>query len=252
MKKTLSILTFCALLGTAQGALVVINCYSSTGDDGSYKNNFNVGGGTAGAGSKTMNGLVDQKGNTTAYGISMYKSGGNYFNNTQAAFTNTAAYNEVLTTFGMSSIDNSILLNAVGTGAGGSRTGSITLSGLGGTVEAPLEMTLYMWVGSATSANGGAGITGATTTLLGEFSYATNATSGFSSTLPATAAAQLVCVKWTGMVTTDSLTFTLTGGAKTGPSLVMFDIHSPVIPEPATASLGLLGISVLLLRRRRA
>lgn len=249
MKKILAILAVCSLAVTAQGAMVIINCFAGEGgSDPLYLNNFNVGGGSAGANSRTITDLLDQSGNNTGYSLDFHKTGGNYFAVSQTAFTNTVAYNEVISAFGLSGISDDVLLNAFGSGAGGSRTDAITFGGLGGTENAPLQMTLYMWVGS--NPNDGGPLTGITSSLSGEFSYAANSNSGFSDSIPTLSKGELLCIKWTGEITADSLVLRTTGGSKFGASLVMYDI-SP-IPEPTSAALGLIGLSFMVLRRRKS
>ena len=80
----------------------------------------------------------------------------------------------------------------------------------------------------------------------GTFEYAATDGTGFSST-PSFANGKLTLVKWTGEATADTLDFRI-GGQKAGVAAMAFS----VVPEPASASMGLLGLAAMLVRRRRA
>lgn len=80
----------------------------------------------------------------------------------------------------------------------------------------------------------------------GSFEYAAADGSGFSST-PSFSNGKLTLVKWTGEATADTLDFRI-GGQKAGVAVMAFS----VVPEPAAASMGLLGLAVMMVRRRRA
>lgn len=241
MKKTLFLLMAGGAFSVAQAASVFVDVYrDGTGRDGMNQYVSN----TAGVLS-----LQDASGNDTPYTLKIVKSSGNFFNTNLSTVTpgegdpayyayyqNTAAMTDLVSTLG--SFDYGALSSYMAPGAGGSTTSSIQLGGLtvGNTV------TFYMFVSSTATAPGATTVTGGT----GTFEYAATDGTGFSSS-PSFANGKLTLVKWTGKATADTLDFRI-GGGKAGVAAMAFS----VVPEPASASMGLLGLAALMLRRRKA
>lgn len=241
MKKTLFLLIAGGAFSIAQAASVFVDVYR----DGEGRDGMNQYISNAAA----VLPLVDASGSETPYTLKIVKSAGNFFNTTLATmapgeddpayyayYQNKEAMTDLVSTLG--SFDYGALASYMAPGAGGSTTSSIQLGGLtvGDTV------TLYMFISSTASAPGATAVTGGT----GSFEYAAADGSGFSS-IPSFANGKLTLVKWTGEATADTLDFRI-GGQKAGVAAMAFS----VVPEPAAASMGLLGLAVMMVRRRRA
>lgn len=241
MKKTLFLLMIGGVFSIAQAASVFVDVYrDGEGRDGMNQYTSNA---------AAVLSLVDASGGDTPYTLKIVKSAGNFFNATLAAVTpgeddpgyyayyqNNAAMEDLVNTLG--SFDYGALSSYMAPGAGGSTTSSIQLGGLtvGDTV------TFYMFISSAAAAPGATTVTGGT----GFFEYAATGGTGFSSA-PSFTNGKLTLVKWTGEATTDTLDFRI-GGQKAGVAAMAFS----VVPEPAAASMGLLGLAVMMVRRRKA
>lgn len=241
MKKTLFLLIAGGAFSIAQAASVFVDVYRD-------------GEGRAGMNQYTSNAeavlpLVDASGSDTPYTLKIVKSAGNFFNTALATVTpgeddpayyayyqNKAAMTDLVNTLG--SFDYGSLSSYMAPGAGGSTTSSIQLGGLtvGDTV------TFYMFVSSTVAAPGATTVTGG----FGTFEYAATDGSGFSLS-PSFTNGRLTLVKWTGEATADTLDFRI-GGQKAGIAAMAFS----VVPEPAATSMGLLGLAVLMVRRRRS
>lgn len=241
MKKTLFLLMIGGVFSIAQAASVFVDVYrDGEGRDGMNQYTSNA---------AAVLSLVDASGGDTPYTLKIVKSAGNFFNATLAAVTpgeddpgyyayyqNNAAMEDLVNTLG--SFDYGALSSYMAPGAGGSTTSSIQLGGLtvGDTV------TFYMFISSAAAAPGATTVTGGT----GFFEYAATGGTGFSSA-PSFTNGKLTLVKWTGEATADTLDFRI-GGQKAGVAAMAFS----VVPEPAAASMGLLGLAVMMVRRRKA
>lgn len=241
MKKTLFLLMIGGAFSIAHAASVFVDVYR----DGEGRDGMNQYTSNAGA----VLSLADASGGDTPYTLKIVKSAGNFFNTALAAVTpgeddpgyyayyqNKAAMEALVNTLG--SFDYGALSSYMAPGAGGSTTSSIQLGGLtvGDTV------TFYMFVSSTAAAPGATTVTGGT----GFFEYAAADGTGFSSA-PSFTNGKLTLVKWTGEATADTLDFRI-GGQKAGVAVMAFS----VVPEPAAASMGLLGLAVMMVRRRRA
>ena len=241
MKKTLFLLISGGAFSIAQAASVFVDVYR----DGPGRDSMNQYTSNAAA----VLPLADASGSDTPYTLKIVKSAGNFFNTELSAVTpgegdpayyayyqNKAAMTDLVNTLG--SFDYGALSSYMAPGAGGSTTSSIQLGGLtvGDTV------TFYMFISSIVAAPGATTVTGGT----GTFEYAATDGTGFSST-PSFANGKLTLVKWTGEATADTLDFRI-GGQKAGVAAMAFS----VVPEPASASMGLLGLAAMLVRRRRA
>lgn len=241
MKKTLFLLIVGGAFSLAQAASVFVDVYrDGTGREGMNQYTSNA---------AAILPLQDASGNDTSYTLKIVKSGGNFFNTGITAVTpgeedpaycvyyqNKAAMANLVNTLG--SFDAGALSSYMAPGAGGSTTSSIQLGGLsvGDTV------TFYMFVSSTAAAPGATTMTGGT----GAFEYAATDGDGFSPD-PSFTNGRLTLVKWTGKATAGTLDFHI-GGQKAGAAAIAF----AVVPEPAAASMGMLGLAALLMRRRRA
>lgn len=241
MKKTLFLLIVGGAFSIAQAASVFVDVYrDGEGRDGMNQYTSN---------DAAVLPLLDASGSDTPYTLKIVKSAGNFFNTTLATVTpgeddpayyayyqNKAAVTDLVNTLG--SFDYGALSSYMAPGAGGSTTSSIQLGGLtvGDTV------TFYMFVSSTAAPPSATTVTGGT----GSFEYAATDGSGFSST-PSFTNGKLTLVKWTGVATADTLDFRL-GGQKAGVAAMAFSI----VPEPAAASMGILGLAAMMVRRRRA
>ena len=228
MKKTLFLLISGGAFSIAQAASVFVDVYrDGPGRDGMNQYTSNA---------AAVLPLADASGSDTPYTLKIVKSAVNFFNTELSAVTpgegdpayyayyqNKAAMTDLVNTLG--SFDYGAL-------------SSIQLGGLtvGDTV------TFYMFISSTVAAPGATTVTGGT----GTFEYAATDGTGFSST-PSFANGKLTLVKWTGEATADTLDFRI-GGQKAGVAAMAFS----VVPEPAVASMGLLGLAAMLVRRRRA
>ncbi len=109
-------------------------------------------------------------------------------------------------------------------------------------------VTIYLTVGSAVST-----VTGVTLTGLDNYtiSYATADGDGFSSESTfSEGAGSITLLKVTGTLTSDETVTATTDQYKDGFGFVA--LSASAVPEPATATLGLLALGALALRRRRA
>lgn len=240
MKKTLFLLMAGGFFPLAQAASVLVDVYrDGTGRPGMNQYTSN---------SAAELQLQDASGNGTPYTLKIVKSGGNFFNTNVTAITpgeggppyyayyqNEAAMTDLVNTLG--SFDYGALSTFMNPGAGGSTTSSVQLGGL----TAGDTITFYMFVSSIAVTPGATTVTGGT----GSFEYAATDGTGFSA-VPSFANNKLTLVKWTGTATSDTLDFRI-GGQKAGVAAMAFS----VVPEPAAASLGVLGVAVLMVRRRR-
>ncbi len=224
MKHTLfvSSITAVCLLGSARAA------------DASYTTFF----GTIGVNSISFS-LGDVQGTAQATGTALFWKSTDTWNNTTAL----TAMNSDL---GISATASD-LQTIVASGAGGSNA-TLTLDFTNSDYSEGDTVTIYLTVGSAVST-----VTEVTLTGLTDYSisYATADGDGFSETATFSSGGEVATLlKVTGTLTSDETVTVQTDQINDGFGFVA--LSASAVPEPATATLGLLALGALALRRRRA
>ncbi|MCC8020366.1 MAG: PEP-CTERM sorting domain-containing protein [Akkermansia sp.] len=224
MKHTLfvSSITAVCLLGSARAA------------DASYTTFF----GTTGINSISFS-LGDVQGTAQATGTALFWA-------STDTWDNTAALNAMNSDLGISAT-TSDLQTIVASGAGGSNA-TLTLDFTNSDYSEGDTVTIYLTVGSAVST-----VTSVTLTGLTDYSisYATADGDGFSDSATFSEGANsITLLKVTGTLTSAGTVTATTDQYKDGFGFVA--LSASAVPEPATATLGLLALGALALRRRRA
>ncbi len=260
MKKTLTILLLTTSIAAANAAMTLVT-FGNNGGKGDASFDASYLGQTASwnrcntpnAGASTWNSLVDSEGNVSTIGIQVNGPvcGDGGMTNTIAGDTTSLS-----SIFGLDA-----LTNANGGTANDGNSTSLTFSGL----EIGKEYTFIVFTGRGNaygntyncsySFTSGADVISADIVSYYSYNSATpsetnnviTASTGSSGT--ANTNNNWMLAEFTFVATNTSAVFSTTG--QTG-NIAAFAIGESVVPEPASASLGLLGLSALLLRRRKA
>ncbi len=178
---------------------------------------------------------------------SVVKSVGNFFQG-QVSYTwdNTAALNAMNSDLGLT-LDASVLESIVRS-ANGNAEDTLTLDFTSSDYSEGDTVTIYLTVGSGVST-----VTSVTLTGLTDYSisYATADGDGFSETATFSSGSDVATLlKVTGTLTSAETVTVQTDQKKDAFGFVA--LSASAVPEPATATLGLLALGALALRRRRA
>ncbi|MCC8020801.1 MAG: PEP-CTERM sorting domain-containing protein [Akkermansia sp.] len=179
---------------------------------------------------------------------SVVKTAGNFFQRPEGGYTwsNTAALEAMNEDLGLT-LDTSVLQYIVVPGAGESNA-TLTLDFTSSDYSEGDTVTIYLTVGSTASTVTGVTLTGLTDYTI---SYAVGDGEGFSETASfSEGAGSITLLKVTGTLTSDETVTATTNVYKDGFGFVA--LSASAVPEPATATLGLLALGALALRRRRA
>lgn len=180
--------------------------------------------------------------------LSVSVTGGKLWENSiTSTWSNQSVADEMNQTLG-TSIDLTSVSSCVATGAGSS-TSSLTFNFTGnGSVNVGDSMVFYFLVSSG--ANGGGSYTNFSCSGLDNISiqWAAYNGDGYQNSATGTGIAEASLIKVTGEVSTENSVVFSSTVAKNGWAMGAY----AVVPEPATATLSLLGLAALMVRRRRA
>ncbi len=246
MKKTLFLLTSVAFAATVQAATIVTFADTNVPEWSTH----NIG---------TLNGYPASPGaNTTEYTITddgvklaMQINAGKLWNydDATASWSNSAALSGMNATLGTSlSGDDLLNLRYTASGAGGA-TCHLTYN-FGDTVNVGEKATFYFLVVTSAQAQSIPYTNFSVSSGLENsvISVASATGDGFTVGSPNFASNNYGLIKVEGTVSDPSAVKFVSNNAKNGWAMAAYT----VVPEPATASLSLLGLAALMMRRRRA